>query len=140
MTQTITLELSDEMLERYQRGAAIAHRSLDEFLKERLSEALPPLADDLPAPLDKELKKLEEFDDEALWQVAKSKLPPAHQRVYSRLLDKNSQGTITVQEKTELQTLGDEARCLTLKKAHACMLLQWRGYDLPSPEELQGTE
>jgi hypothetical protein len=139
MTQTITLQLPSETLQRYQRGAAIAHRSLNEFLVERLAEAIPPLADDLPSPLDKELKRLEELDDEALWKVAKSRLPPASQRVYSHLLRKNSQGTLTMHEKEKLHTLGEEARCLTLKKAHAYMLLKWRGYDIPSLEELQET-
>jgi hypothetical protein len=63
-------------------------------------------------------------------------LPPAHQRLYSRLLQKNSQGAITVPEKKKLHALGEEARRLTLKKAHAYMLLKWRGHYIPSPEEL----
>jgi hypothetical protein len=51
MAQTVTLQLSDETLQRYQRGATAARKLLEEFLIERLIEAVPPLADDLPSPL-----------------------------------------------------------------------------------------
>lgn len=137
MGQMVTLQLPDETLQRYQRGAAAARKALEEFLVDRLAEAVPPLADDLPSPLQEELKALEELDDETLWQVAQSQLPPDRQRLYSRLLAKNSQGTITEREKELLDTLGKEARRLTLKKAHAYMLLKWRGHPVPLREELQ---
>jgi hypothetical protein len=140
MAQTITLHLPDETLQRYQQGAAAARKLLEEFLVERLAEAVPPLADDLPSPLQEELKALEELDDDALWQVARSQLPPARQRLYSRLLTKNSRATITAREQETLRILGDEARLLTLKTAHAYMLLKWRGQRLPSPQELQRPE
>jgi hypothetical protein len=135
VTQTVTLQLPGETLQRYQQGAAIAHKALEEFLAERLTEAVPPLADDLPSPWHEELKVLEGLDDDSLWQVAQSQLPPANQRLYSDLLHKNSQGTITAREKKELHTLGKQARRLTLKKAHAYMLLKWRGHDVSLPEE-----
>ncbi len=137
MTQTVTLQLPDETLQRYRRGATAARKLLEEFLIERLMEVVPPLADDLPSPLHEELKTLEQLDNDALWQVARSQLPPARQRQYSRLLAKNSQGTITAEEKEILRTLGEQARLLTLKAAHAYMLLKWRGHRVPSPEELQ---
>ena len=132
MTQTITLHLPAETLQRYQASATVARKALEEFLVERLMEAVPPLADDLPSPLHEELKALETLDDKTLWQVAQSELPLARQRSYDRLLQKNSQGTITAREKEKLHALGEEARCLTLKKAHAYMLLKWRGHKVPS--------
>ena len=42
MPQTITLQLSDETLRRYQRGALAARKVLDQFLVERLADAAPP--------------------------------------------------------------------------------------------------
>lgn len=136
MAKTVTLQLPDETLQRYRQGASAARKGLEEFLAERLVEAVPPLAGDLPSPLREELKELENLDDEALWRVAQSQLPPTRQRLYSRLLAKNSQGTITAREKEMLHALGEEARRLTLKKAHAYMLLKWRGHHIPSREEL----
>jgi hypothetical protein len=137
MAQPVTLHLSDETLQRYQRGASAARKRLEEFLVERLLEAVPPLTDNLPSPLQEELKTLEHLDDNALWQVAHGQLPPARQRLYSHLLAKQSQGIITVQEKETLQSLGEQARLLTLKAAHAYMVLKWRGHRIPSPEDLQ---
>jgi hypothetical protein len=139
IVQPVTLHLPDETLQRYQKGASAARKRLEEFLVERLMEAIPPLADDLPSPLHEELKTLEHLDDDALWQVARSQLPANRQRLYSRLLTKNSQGTITDREKETLHALGDEARLLTLKAAHACMLLKWRGYRVPSAAELRSS-
>jgi len=135
MAQMVTLQLPDETLQRCQRGATAARKLLEEFLVERLIEAVPPLANDLPSPLHEELEALEQLDDDALWQVARSRLSPTLQRQYSRLLAKNSQGTITEQEKETLRTLGEQARLLTLKTAHAYLLLKWRGRRIPSPEE-----
>lgn len=140
MARTVTLHLPEEMLQRYRRGAAVAQKVLEEFIVDRLEEAVPPLADDLPSPLHEELKALESLDDESLWKVAQSQLPPEHQSLYTRLLAKNSRGTITPREKETLDTLGEEARRLTLKKAHAYMLLKWRGHAIPSREALQSSK
>jgi len=137
MAQSISLQLPDETLHRYRRGAAAARKVLEEFLVERLTEAAPPLADDLPSPLREELQAMEDLSDETLWEIAQSHLPPTSQRVYSRLLRKNSLGTLTARERATLHAHGEEARRVTLKKAHAAMLLKWRGYHLPSPAELQ---
>ena len=137
MPQTVTLQLPEETLRRYQRGAKAAHKVLEEFLIERLADIAPPLVETLPSPLREELKDLETLDNPALMEVAQSRLPLARQRVYSRLLRKNSQATLSVHERNKLYELGEEARRLTLKKAHACMLLKWRGHAIPSPEAQQ---
>lgn len=137
MTETVTLQLTGRALQRYQRGATAARKSLEDFLVERLMEVVPPLVDDLPSSLQEELKTLEQLDDDTLRQVARSQLSPVHQRQYSRLLTKNSRGTITTREQELLSTLGEQARLLTLKAAHADMVLKWRGHRVPSLEELQ---
>ncbi len=140
MLQTVTIHLPEETTQRYQRGAKAAKKPLEEFLVERLTEAAPPLADDLPSPLREELEAIERLDNDALRQIANSKLPPARQQLYTRLLSKNSAGTITSREKQTLQAIGEEARRLMLKKAHAFMLLKWRGQPIPTPQELQRPE
>ncbi|MEW5987093.1 MAG: hypothetical protein AB1791_10705 [Chloroflexota bacterium] len=140
MTQVITLELPDETAQRYRRSANAARKKLEEFLIERLAEAAPPLVDSLPTPLSEELKALEELDNEALWKVARSQLSRAKQRQYETLLERNRQGNIMVEEKETLHELGEEARRLTLKKAHAYMLLKWRGQAIPTIEQLRNLE
>jgi hypothetical protein len=140
MAHAVTLLLPEETLQRYRRGATAARKLLEEFLVERLLETVPPLADDLSSPLREELQALERLDDDALWQVTRSQLPPARQRLYSRLLARQSQGIITAQEQKTLHSLGEQARLLTLKAAHAYMVLKWRGHRIPSPEELHRSE
>ena len=61
--------------------------------------------------------------------MAGDRKPPARgrKRLHRRLLDKNAAGTITACEREKLAFLGEEARQLTLKKAHPYLLLKWRG-------------
>lgn len=136
MPQTLTLQLPDETIQRYQQGAMAAHKRLEDFIVERLIETTPLRNSSLSTTTETELKALEGLNDEALWEVARSRLAPKQQRLYNRLLTKNVQGNITEVEKELLKTLGDEARRLTLKKAHAYLLLKWRGHALPPPELL----
>jgi hypothetical protein len=42
MARLVTLQLPDETLQRCQRGATAARKRLEEFLVERLMEAIPP--------------------------------------------------------------------------------------------------
>jgi hypothetical protein len=74
MAQTVTLHLPDAMLQHCQRGATAARKLLEEFLVDRLMEALPPSADAVRPPVREELRALESLDDEALWQMAQSQL------------------------------------------------------------------
>ncbi len=140
MNQTIVLTLPEETVRRYREGATVARKDLEEFLAERLEDTLLPLAQELPQPLRDDLSALETLDDEGLWKVARARLTPPQQRTYSRLLRKNQTGELTPKEQGTLRRLGDEARRLTLKKAHAYMLLKWRGHCIPSLEELQDAE
>lgn len=136
MNEAIVLRLPDETAHRYRRGAEIAHKRLDEFLVERLQDVAPLLSEDAPSPFREELRALERLGDKALCRVARSRLQPAQQRLYSRLLRRNSAGTLGPQEQGKLRSLGEMARLMTLRKAHAFMMLRWRGHRIPSPSEL----
>jgi len=136
MSQTVILHLPDEAADRYQRGATAARKPLEEFLMERLTESVPLPTDQRVVPLDDELRRMEGLDDEALWEIAHATLPPALQRRYDRLLRSNARSDLTAREQETLREIGEQARRLTLKKAHAWLVLKWRGHALPSPGEL----
>lgn len=136
MSSSITIELPDEMLLRYQKGAVAARKNLETFMVERLGEVAPPLVDEPYSPIDDELAALEQADDKTLWKVAQSRLSTTKQHEYDDLLDKNSQGMLTDNEAALLHELGEEARQITLKRAHAYMLLRWRGHSIPTPNAL----
>lgn len=137
MSQTIVLRLPDDIAQRYQRGAEVAQKKLDEFVVERLKDAAPLLAEDAPLPLREEMEALENLDDQGLWKVTRARLNHSKQRRYSQLLLKNSEGTIGQEELQEMRLLGEEARLMTLRKAHAFMLLRWRGHKVSLPDEPQ---
>jgi len=137
MVQAVTVYLPDETLARYQRGAAVARMDLDAFISERLAETPPPLADDLPDSVRAELKSLEDGDDQTLWQAARGRLSEERQSEYDRLLSKRAEGPLATDEEMRLRDLGEEARRLTLIRAHALMLLKWRGHELPARAGIQ---
>jgi hypothetical protein len=140
MAQTIVLQLPDGTAQRYQHGASAARKGLEEFLIDRLKEVAPPQLDGLPEPLRDELRTLEDLDDEELRQVSTSTLPSAQQRRYSRLLRKAAETGLTVPEQAALREIGDEARRLTLRRAHAYLVLKWRGHLLPTLTQLASAE
>lgn len=140
MAESVTVQLSEEVLHRFRRGAGAAGKPLEEFLADRLMDAVPPLPENISPELRQELDALEHLDEPALREVAECRLSAGRQREYSRLLTKNSGGTITAAERRKLEALGQEARRLTLKKAHAYLLLKWRGLAIPSLQELEVAE
>lgn len=97
------------------------------------------MMDDLPADMRAEISAMGALDDEALWRVAEARLSPEKQRRYSRLLRRAGEGSLTARDEEALEALGDEARRLTLRKAQAYVLLKWRGYRIPTREELERT-
>lgn len=140
MATTVTLEIPDETLDRYRQGAAMARMTLETFIAERLINTPLLLPDDLPSPLNEALRGLVGLDDEALWEVAQTRLSEPDQNHYEFLLDKQQAGSLTTEEQQTLATLGQRARLLTLKRAHAYMLLKWRGHPLPPLETLKAVE
>jgi hypothetical protein len=74
MTESVTVPLPREALQRLRRGAGAAGKSLEQFLADRLMEAIPPLPDNVPGPLRDELDAMEQMDDDTLWGVAESKI------------------------------------------------------------------
>ena len=140
MSQTITLHLPDETIQRYQRSASAAQKAVEEFIAERLIESAPLEAENVSLTEQTVLTAMERLDNSQLREVAQSQLPANNQQLYDELLDKHCSGTLTADEAKMLQALGSEARRLTLKKAHAYRLLKWRGQSIPSVDALQTIE
>ncbi len=101
---------------------------------------MPPLVINLPPEFGQECLDLERLGDKELRRLAESAIPPGRQRHYINLLRKNQRGVLTKREQEALKRLGAEARRLTLHKAYAYALLQWRGHRIPTPAELRQPE
>ena len=54
--------------------AQLTHRPLEEITRQALEAGVPPLPDNLPAPMRDDLMALEDLSDEALLATAQSQL------------------------------------------------------------------
>ena len=75
---------------------------------------------------------------EALTTIATEMMPQKQQRRLSQLLWKNQDGTITMQEEAELDTLLAEGQRATLRKAKALLALKQLGIDILPALEARG--
>ena len=57
MSQSVTLNLPEVAADRYRRGASAARKPPEQFLVERLTESMPPSADDLTSALGDALRR-----------------------------------------------------------------------------------
>ncbi|MBI1928256.1 hypothetical protein HYR99_28925 [Candidatus Poribacteria bacterium] len=139
MPHTVTLTLPEGVYENYQQKAQAINKPVKQVIEEVVcaDQPSPPSVDDAPEYLHADLKALEKLSHEELRCLAESHLEPAKQRKLSRLLDKNQTGTITKKEHQQLDELLQEGQRLMVIKAHAWVLLKWRGERIPTYEELR---
>jgi hypothetical protein len=137
-TQTHTVTVSDSLYQQLRRQAQKTQRSIEDLVEQTLQRHLPPpLESDLPIEIQAELKALEDLSDDALWQIADSKMNPDKVAMYDALLERQKAGTLTPEGLAWLKKLRQEAEALMLRKAHAYVLLKNQGHQLPTLEELK---
>ncbi|MCP4165613.1 MAG: hypothetical protein GY759_06935 [Chloroflexi bacterium] len=129
-TQTITLELPNVIYRSAHQMAEATQRPLEVVLQESIAVALPPL-DDVPADEVVELAAMAFLNDASLWQEARSMLAADQQVALQALLDRQEAGELHPEEESRLQELLDAYGKLTVRKAHAWLLLARRGYRVP---------
>jgi len=135
--RAVTLNLPEQLYERLETQARTATRSVDEVVVQTLARGLPPVVEkDLPPALQAELEAMEHLSSEALWRIAESTMNRDKVALYDMLLERHQAGDLTPEGREWLIRLRKEAEALTLRKAHAYVLLQSRGYELPSLQEL----
>lgn len=135
MSHIITLEMPDSVFQPLLRAAAATKQPVESLLLTNLQASLPSL-DGLPPEIQRNLESLETLADESLWQVMLETVPPNRQQHLSELLDRNQSGAITETEREELAHLQQQADLVMLRKAHAAVLLRFRGKRLPTLAEL----
>ena len=135
--QTITLELPKPVWEWAERAASATQRPVKQVLVDSLSAIMPPPLDDVPDELREELAQLEMKTDADLWAITRQRLSPKLLNQYDHLLEKNRRNTLTAEEQRRLEQLRKNAERLVLMRSRAFVLLQWRGYRLPTVGELE---
>jgi len=131
LDETITLRLPEELHHRLAAAATATRRSLEEILLHALRIGSPPAWDDAPPEHQAELAAMDRFDDDALWKLARGRRSEPEMVRYDELLEQSAAGALGDTERSELEMLRREADRFMLIKAHAAVLLRWRGHDVP---------
>lgn len=125
-----TISISGTLYEKAQRLAEQTAQPVDDIIRERLEDALSHPLLDLPPDERAELQAMSYLSDDTLWTIAREQMQPALQSRLSALMDMNSQGTLSADERDELAALVERGERLTLRKAQAMRLLLERGYSI----------
>jgi hypothetical protein len=125
-----TLSIPSALYEKAQRVARQTASEVDELIRTRLEGALDEPSFALPEAERDELKAMAYLSDDALFNLMREQMQRPKQERLSALMDKNSRGTISTDEYTELSALVEDGQRLTLRKARAMSLLMDRGYTL----------
>src|SRR5208337_4504550 len=128
-TQTLTLQLPDRLYARLQQRAQQSNRTLEAELLEVLSTAVP--ADEsLPHPLAEEVLRMDDLDDAALWQAARSRLSAEKSTQLELLHFKRQREGLSETEACTLSELVQQYERSMLIRARAAAILKLRGHDL----------
>lgn len=136
MNRSLTVELPEATFEYLQQIASFSRQPLDQLARQSIEGNLPPSVANAPAELQPELLNMQTLSVAELQHIAHSRLPANRQARHVELLEKNSDNSITPDERQELASLRLEADRLMLRKARAWSLLRWRGQPIPPLEDL----
>jgi hypothetical protein len=128
--ETVTVRLPEQLHHRLAAAAVATRRSLEDILLHALRIGSPPSWDDAPPEHQTELAAMDRLDDDALWKLARGRTSGAEMVRYDELLEKSAGGALGDAERSELEMLRRDADRFMLIKAHAAVLLRWRGHDV----------
>lgn len=128
MTQTITLELTDDLIDRARKQAAQSDQPIEQVLVRQLEAAFSEPLPILPADEQAELDALAYLSTDALWTIAREQMPHDQQNRMQMLMSGNTKGKLTTTEFAELENLVEQGQRLMLRKAKAAALLTEKGY------------
>jgi hypothetical protein len=139
-----TLDIPDALYQRARQIAEETAQSIDLVLLERLQTLFLTEADTEPVPSlppdeEAELAALRSLSDDALWTIARERLPEDVSARMETLMDKNSAGTISSSEHHELEMLVERGQRLMVRKSEAAALLKARGHKV-TPQQLATRE
>jgi hypothetical protein len=128
MTQTVILELTDDLIDRARKQASQTDQPMERVLVQQLEAAFSEPLPLLPPDEQAELNALANFSTDALWTIAREQMPRDQQNRMQILMDGNSRGSLSKAEFAELENLVEQGQRVMLRKAKAAALLTERGY------------
>jgi len=134
MHQFVSVNLPRHLYERIRRAAERRQRPVDEVLIEAISAAAPTL-ETPQSDMRSALAQMAYLNDAALWQAARSTLPPALRQRLEALHTRQQRAGLSADEQTEAERLEQLYRDTLLVRAQAAVLLKQRGYDVSDPSQ-----
>lgn len=136
MSQSVTLVLADDLYQYLHEIANLTRQPVSELAAQSIRGNLPPRPADAPVEMLPELLAMQSLGNAELRQIAVSQLAQKVQQRHEELLEANADNLLSVAERLELATLRQNADRLMLRKAYAWSLLRWRGYPMPTRDEI----
>jgi len=124
MSRVITLELSDELVDRAERLAALSSRGVAQILAEAVAVALPPIGLGQPSV------NVRELSDSQVLELAKLELPSELDSRLSLLLSDQQAGALTSDGRSELTGLMQHYEAGLLRKSEAMAEAARRGLQI----------
>jgi hypothetical protein len=135
-TRKVTIELPEPIYRLLAQLADATQQPLEMLAAQSVTGNLPPSIQGTPEGLKDELLAMQTLSIDELLEIVDQQVEVDRQARHLTLLEKNSAGTLNVEEREELSALRDEADQLMLRRAYAWALLRWRGRRIPSLGEL----
>jgi hypothetical protein len=133
---TYTLPIPDDVYQRARQIAEETSQPIDRVMIDYLRTLSAPLPV-LPPDEEAELDAMKHLSDDTLWTIAREQMAAALQEQMQSLMDGNSRGTLTTEERNTLENLVERGQRLMLRKSEAAALLTQRGYRV-TPEDMAG--
>jgi hypothetical protein len=136
MTQTLMVDLPDEIFIYLQEVAGVTRQPLETLVRQSITGNLPPTVTTAPLDVQPDLLLMQNASVAHLRQIAESQVTPVQEARHLELLEKQQQQQLTPTERSELAELRTKADQLMVRKAYAWALLRWRGLPLPNLEDV----
>lgn len=125
-TQSISVELPDELYERIREVAERNERSVESILRESLEVLFGGVSVDSENPL----SQLGNFRDDQLWAVVHQRMAWPEKERMRELIAQGKRGELSAGEQAALKALLDQVDRYMLLRSRALQLLQQRGHDV----------
>jgi hypothetical protein len=127
------ITIPESLSTRLRQLARRRQQPVETIVADRLFTALDDELDSLPTGEQAELRALHHLSIDALRAIAAEQMSPANQALMAQLMERNSQGELSQDERKTLVALVERGERLMLRKAEAAATLVQRGY---APDEL----
>jgi hypothetical protein len=126
MSTQVVVTLPDDVYRRVERHAHLASRDVADVVADTLALSLLPVG--LPT---EPVRVITELPDAELLELVELEMPPAQDQTFSRLLQKQQEGRLSDQERSELVSLMQLYQEGLLRKAQALREAVRRGLREP---------